>query len=669
MPRRGLITSLIVAVTVGSQFVLHDLARAGACVDRSGAPDDTGVAVEPITGAWCLDGTLINVGSRAEGLAMNFRAINAAIDDANPDSADRWDYPGGVVNGVWDDGVGSGAARNSAEFAAALPTYSGYGLDLVTVGMQGGHPRFQCLDASGSGARDFSMFASDGTLREDAKARLQGVIEAAHASNIIVSVQFFYQNQDHILADDAAVITATDQATTFLRDLGSGNVVIEVANETSDKNYLHPALEPAGMPDRIDQIHAIWPEALVSVSMSGGGYPTAAIAERIDWASFHANGLSAAVMATRIQRARSDPLLVGKPVVVTEDRWGGPEDDNASVVAPFDDGYALNPNLEAAIDAGAGWGFYEQGCEAGPGESTEEYADADPGEPAENFYANGLQSPPVNWVPTSGEGAKIDFFTDVAAVTSVSASESPSPTETESPSPTETESPSPSETSPSETPTLPPSDPVARPLATFHTGSNGASYATTIPGAAADEAVLVVVGSTATNSKSRVPTLSGSGMTFLHVGQVSFQPDVKFTSRIDAFVATQPPAASGVLTIGFGATQTDVHVAVMALRDDAGPVAIGEVVAASGSGKVASIDLDGAATSRTMVTVLHAAKEGSQPGPGSLELADTKHGSRPSGMASAWWPAAFEPVPSYGWNTSSAWAGLAFEVQPVPPSG
>ena len=542
------------------------------------------------------------------------------------------------------------------------------------------------------------MFASDGTLREDAKARLQGVIEAARASNIIVSVQFFYQNQDHILADDAAVITATDQATTFLRDLGSGNVVIEVANETSDKNYLHPALEPAGIPDRIDQIHAIWPEALVSVSMSGGGYPTAAIAERVDWASFHANGLSAAVMATRIARARSDPLLAGKPVVVTEDRWGGPEDDNASVVAPFDDGYALNPNLEAAVDAGAGWGFYEQGCEAGPGESTEEYADADPGEPAENFYANGFQSPPVNWAPTSGEGAKIDFFTDVAEVTSSprpqtespspsetespspsetespspSETESPSPSETESPSPSETESPSPSETespSPSETSPPPPSDPVARPLATFHTGSNGASYATTIPGAAADEAVLVVVGSTATNSKSRVPTLSGSGMTFLHVGQVSFQPDVKFTSRIDAFVATQPPAASGVLTIGFGATQTDVHVAVMALRDDAGPVAIGEVVAASGSGKVASIGLDGGATSRTVVTVLHAAKEGSQPGPGSLELADTKHGSRPSGMASAWWPAAFEPVPSYGWNTSSAWAGLAFEVQPVPPSG
>ena len=89
---------------------------------------------------------------------------------------------------------------------AALPTWAAQGVDLVTVGLQGGHPRFQCLDASGSGKRDFSAFTSDGMLRDASKARLQAVVAAARQHGIIVNVQFFYQNQESRLASDEAVI-------------------------------------------------------------------------------------------------------------------------------------------------------------------------------------------------------------------------------------------------------------------------------------------------------------------------------------------------------------------------------------------------------------------------------------------------------------------------------
>ena len=204
--RRGLTTSLIIAATGLSLAFFDDRAEAGACMDRLGSPDESGVAIDPSTGSWCLDGLPINAGSRAEGLAMNVRAINAIVDDLNPGTADRWDYPGGHANGVWDDGVGSGAERNKAEFMAALPTWAAQGVDLVTVGLQGGHPRFQCLDASGSGKRDFSAFTSDGMLRDASKARLQAVVAAARQHGIIVNVQFFYQNQESRLASDEAVI-------------------------------------------------------------------------------------------------------------------------------------------------------------------------------------------------------------------------------------------------------------------------------------------------------------------------------------------------------------------------------------------------------------------------------------------------------------------------------
>src|SRR5688500_1888712 len=94
--RSALLVSLVLAAGVLQIVVVADRVRAGGCVDRLGASDIVGVAVDPATGAWCMDGTPINAGSRAEGLAMNVRAINAIIDDVSPDTADRWDYPSGV---------------------------------------------------------------------------------------------------------------------------------------------------------------------------------------------------------------------------------------------------------------------------------------------------------------------------------------------------------------------------------------------------------------------------------------------------------------------------------------------------------------------------------------------------------------------------------------------
>ena len=190
--------------------------------------------------------------------------------------------------------------------------------------------------------------------------------------------------------------------------------MIEIANEPSSSNHSLATLEPAGIPARIDEVHAIWPEALVSVSTAGGSYPSQAIAEKVDWVSFHGNGLSASTLTTRVTRAKGDPPLLGAPVVVTEDLWGHADDLASSVLAPVADPYELNPNLEAAPSAGAGWGSYEQGCEGGEGAATEEYDDSSLGEPAENHYRNGFQSLPVDWSMASGEGAKLDFFSDVA---------------------------------------------------------------------------------------------------------------------------------------------------------------------------------------------------------------------------------------------------------------
>jgi hypothetical protein len=321
------------------------------------------------------NGTILNPGSPAEGLMMNARMIQAAVEEYGGARA-KWAYPNEPFS----------AHRNVTEFIDHLDDYAAKGLNMVTVGMQGGHPRFKCGDSSGSAKRNFSMFTSDGTLRADAKARLANLIEAAEAQGIIVTVQYFYQNQDNRLSGNAAVLKATTQATEFLRDLPNGNILVEVANEVSTSNYKHTALQPQSIADRIDQVHNIWPGALVTVSQhENNRLGRDAIQRAQDWVSIHANGETASSIVTIINRAKNDPDLAGQPIAITEDPW--------ELAA-----------MNNAVNAGAGWGFYRQGCEI-----------------AGNYtgsarYKHGFQSLPVNWGITDDPG-KVAFFNRLEELT------------------------------------------------------------------------------------------------------------------------------------------------------------------------------------------------------------------------------------------------------------
>jgi hypothetical protein len=121
--------------------------------------------------------------------------------------------------------------------------------------------------------------------------------------------------------------------------------------------------------------------------------------------------------------------------------------------------------------------------------------------------------------------------------------------------------------------------------------------------------------------------------------------------------------------VSFGAAQADIHVVVVAVNGPSGPATISTAVTAkgSGTGTGSSLTLGGGDPARTIVTVVHAVKEGSQPQPGlgAVEVADTTHGSMPSGMGTAWWPDAFVPTPAYTWKTPAPWGALAFELGSV----
>lgn len=329
-----------------------------------------------------VDGAPTNAGSPAEGLLMGARLIQAAVEEYNPNRRALWRYPD---TGSWS------ATRNLAEFVNALDGYAAAGVNAFTVGMQGGHPRFRCASESGVAGRNFSMFTSDGTLRSDAKDRLALLIAEAGDRGLVVIVQLFYQNQDQRLADNAAVIRATAQAATFLRDLDAGNVLVEIANEVSDRNYKHSALDPPAIDDRIRQVKDLWPGALVTANMqSDGKLGPDAVRRAVDWVSIHANALTAAGMADVIRKAKADSRLAGKPIAVTEDPWD-----------------AGTTPLNTAVELGAGWHLYRQGCER-----TGTYK---PGTPAR--YRDGFQSLPVNWSIRSGDPAKVEWAERLAELT------------------------------------------------------------------------------------------------------------------------------------------------------------------------------------------------------------------------------------------------------------
>jgi hypothetical protein len=335
-----------------------------------------GLGVQIDGARFLLDGEFTNAGGEAEGLLLNARMIQGVIHDYNAKTRDLWRYPGSP----WDPD------RNTSELIARLPEYTSRGLDMITVGLQGGAPRYQCEPAPGSG-RNFSLFTSDGTLRSDAKVRLERLIFAARDAGILVQVSFWYQNQDSRIDDNAAVIEGTRQATLFLKGLDAGNVLIEIANEVSVNNYQHTALQPAAIDDRMRQVHGLWPTALVTASMQAGGKlgVDAQQAEQ-DYTSFHGNGLTKAETLSVISKAKNDPQLAGKPIVITEDYW---HDDNGATAA-------------AAVNAGAGWGYYEP---CGPGSY-------EPG--SAKRYRDGYQSPPVNWgINTARKQAFFDFVDEV----------------------------------------------------------------------------------------------------------------------------------------------------------------------------------------------------------------------------------------------------------------
>jgi hypothetical protein len=286
-------------------------------------------------------------GKKIEGLLMNSRMVQGTFDDLNPETRKRWAYPD---TKEWDP------ERNTKEFLAAMPEWRKHGLLAVTLNLQGGSPEGYSKEQPWHN----SAIAEDGSLRPEYLKRLERLLDRLDELGMVAILGVFYFGQDERLKDEAAVIRALDLALEWVRSKGYRNVLIEVNNECNVR-YDHAILKP-------ERIHELIERArkkgfLAGTSYGGGTIPKENVVRASDFLLLHGNGVKEPEkIAEMVRKTRAVPGYRPMPILVNEDDH-------------FDFDKPAN-NMAAAVSEYCSWGYFD---------------------PGKNDYADGYQSPPVNW--------------------------------------------------------------------------------------------------------------------------------------------------------------------------------------------------------------------------------------------------------------------------------
>jgi hypothetical protein len=201
-----------------------------------------------------------------------------------------------------------------------------------------------------------------------------------------VMLGYFYFGQDQRLADEAAVVRATDLATKWLLDHRWRNVLVEINNECN-VSYDHAILRPGRVHELIERVQRTAAPTgrrlLVSTSYGGGTIPKENVARVADYLLLHGNGVSDPDdIAGMVRQTRQVPGYRGQPILFNEDDH-------------FDFDRPRN-HCVAAIGEHASWGYFDYRMK---GEG----------------FDDGYQSVPVNWGLSSPR--KRGFFDLLAEIT------------------------------------------------------------------------------------------------------------------------------------------------------------------------------------------------------------------------------------------------------------
>jgi CubicO group peptidase (beta-lactamase class C family) len=250
---------------------------------------------------WFLNEVVTYAGAKAQGRLMNVRMVNAVFEDAR-----RPEFQ---------------ADANTERFLKALPDYVSHGVRAFTINLQGGMPGYE-------GAVN-SAFDADGNLGAAYLWRVRRVVEACDREGAVVILGCYYQRQDQILTDEAAVRAGVVNVAQWVKGCGFTNVVLEIANEFGHGGFDHRLLRTtAGQVALIGLAKKTHPGLLVSTSGLGDGTASKEVARAADFLLVHFNGTEIEAMPARIKALQK----FGKPVVCNEDAKIGEVGARAAVV-------------------------------------------------------------------------------------------------------------------------------------------------------------------------------------------------------------------------------------------------------------------------------------------------------------------------------------------------
>jgi CubicO group peptidase (beta-lactamase class C family)/outer membrane protein assembly factor BamB len=265
--------------------------------------------VSIIGARWRLNGQLTYRGAKTEGLLMNVRMVNAVFDDGNENTCPK----------------GFDPDANTDAFIGRIPDYVAHGVRAFTLNLQGGDPGYE-------GAIN-SAFQADGSLRAPYLKRVGRVIEACDRCGAVVILGCYYQRQDQILKDEAAVRAGVINVARWIKDSGFINVVLEIANEFGHGGFDHPLLKTArGQVELIRLAKKTSPGLLVSTSGLGDGRVPEEVAQAADFILLHFNSIKVADIPDRVVALKKH----GKPIVVNEDDKVGELGANAAQLCVAD---------------------------------------------------------------------------------------------------------------------------------------------------------------------------------------------------------------------------------------------------------------------------------------------------------------------------------------------
>jgi CubicO group peptidase (beta-lactamase class C family) len=260
---------------------------------------------------WNLNDVVTYRGAKAEGRLMNVRMVNAVFEDTK-----RREFQ---------------AEANTGRFLQALPDYVRHGVRAFTINLQGGAPGYE-------GAVN-SAFDADGNLSDAYLQRVRRVIEACDRQGAVVILGCYYQRQDQILKDGAAVRAGVVNVAQWLRGCGFTNVVLEIANEFGHHGFDHCLLRTAsGQVQLLGLAKKTHPDLLVSTSGLGGGTMPRKVARAADFLLIHLNGTKLGDIPVRVKALKK----FGKPIVCNEDAKAGDAGAKAA---------------ELCVASGASWGL------------------------------------------------------------------------------------------------------------------------------------------------------------------------------------------------------------------------------------------------------------------------------------------------------------------------